>query len=868
MALQLKIEVDLEGTGKAKSGLAEIEQGIKKVEKAAKDTKDPISQTTQALTNLSQGQNNLAASSAKATGNLEFGTKAYFDHRRAIVDAQIASDKMAIAQETLAGRIGIVSSAAGVSTAGLTALGAAIGAVVVAGVAWTALLVSAAKHYYDTSAATKDSRDELDKLSKSYETFQNIVGGAIVGEGFSIARPVHALNNALVVAGVLIAARIKEMEFWINMTTGGGLQMFRNLTNDQLPGIAGNTQSGAGLLMWQNSVKSASQFDSTSATMASQLFEASERERLKANQEAVKTMQAMQKFYASLGQSWVPGLPGAIPGLQVPVPNQEQIALMLGQYKSGLGVTGGAGGMGESVDLPLWVKALAKSTTTLDDYIRADAAIDSRRRLSSLFGGFGGAEGFGGGLANTILGSMTGGGSMLGGIGSYVGGGLGGGLAKMLTTGVGAIGGFAGGALNAILPGIGSLLGPLLSGIGKLFGPTDYEKNARQAQTDLTGLRTQLSTLFGSDTNAIRELAWASGVSVGNAFGAVGGGREFGVRDDMATLLDQLQSKAPQALNDLVSAALTSGKAISPALQPFIEQLIRAGGLTQDNANLLRGLPADGVPAFHDVEEAAKRYGIQIDSLGGAVRQLDINEQMDQAVRDFALFERAGADSTAVVMGMKDEVQGFLDTAYRIGGTIPESMRPLMQRMVDLGLLTDVTGDKMDDLDDVQFAKTIGESVDDLVDALRDLVGILRGDLPSAIDVVNGKEVTVDVKRRFTDESAHEPEPDAAATGGYLWQGHVYPYGGSFRHGGPVGNEFLIRAHSGEFVMNRAAVNRIGVGNLSAMNRGQGAGITVNVDLRDSVISDDAGVQRLTQRIGDELTRQASLHGRMRAFIS
>ena len=66
-----------------------------------------------------------------------------------------------------------------------------------------------------------------------------------------------------------------------------------------------------------------------------------------------------------------------------------------------------------------------------------------------------------------------------------------------------------------------------------------------------------------------------------------------------------------------------------------------------------------------------------------------------------------------------------------------------------------------------------------------------------------------------------------------------------FARGGMVGGNrhssggTMIEAESGEFVMNRNAVNRIGIGNLNAMNSG-GGGTTINISapMLDDTIAD------------------------------
>lgn len=84
-----------------------------------------------------------------------------------------------------------------------------------------------------------------------------------------------------------------------------------------------------------------------------------------------------------------------------------------------------------------------------------------------------------------------------------------------------------------------------------------------------------------------------------------------------------------------------------------------------------------------------------------------------------------------------------------------------------------------------------------------------------------------------------------------------------FQHGGFVSGRGGIdalhaRLTAGEFVMSRAAVARIGAGNLAEANAGGGMGgnVTLSVDLRGAVISDERSLDRLTTTISDRIVRR------------
>lgn len=179
-----------------------------------------------------------------------------------------------------------------------------------------------------------------------------------------------------------------------------------------------------------------------------------------------------------------------------------------------------------------------------------------------------------------------------------------------------------------------------------------------------------------------------------------------------------------EALSQLVIDAKQTGTKIPGALKPILEQLIRMGGLTEEAAAALLGVADDGVPALDDIRAAAERYGLTLDQLGGKVKQLEINEIAAQLAADFKTLSASGADVNVILNAMKDQVQKVVTQALTLGLTIPESMRPLIQAMIDAGLLTDQFGTKLVDTSGIQFAKPLTEKFDELIEKIGQLIDV------------------------------------------------------------------------------------------------------------------------------------------------
>lgn len=175
-------------------------------------------------------------------------------------------------------------------------------------------------------------------------------------------------------------------------------------------------------------------------------------------------------------------------------------------------------------------------------------------------------------------------------------------------------------------------------------------------------------------------------------------------------------------LNRLIIDAVQTGRKVPAAMRPILEQLVRTKQLSEEAARALLGLAESGGPAFEDVMEAAQRYGIELDALGPKIRQLQVTDLALQIVKDFNLLVDAGGDVNGILEGMKDEVQEVVTSALKLGLTLPESMRPIIEAMIRAGLLTDQFGTKLTDTSQLQFAKPLTDKIDELIEAIKELI--------------------------------------------------------------------------------------------------------------------------------------------------
>lgn len=280
-------------------------------------------------------------------------------------------------------------------------------------------------------------------------------------------------------------------------------------------------------------------------------------------------------------------------------------------------------------------------------------------------------------VPNTILAALTGGGNPIASVGSLMGGKLGENFtAKFGTTITSALGQTFGGAINTLLPGVGSLLGPLLGKVGGFF------KNI----------------FGGGEKKEVEKLR-------GQFLEAAGG-------------IEELRKKA-------------DGAGIS------LDRLLRAKKV-KDFENAVRELNG----AFDDQAEkeaklnaAIEKYGFSIDELGPKFRAQRLAELAAGLKDEFDILIESGIDMDVVIKRMGGAMNEYVQTVVKAGGEVPANMKGILDRMIELGQLTDENGNKITSIEGsgIKFAETMSEVGDRIVSAMQDVAAAIRGDVGGAL---------------------------------------------------------------------------------------------------------------------------------------
>jgi hypothetical protein len=302
-----------------------------------------------------------------------------------------------------------------------------------------------------------------------------------------------------------------------------------------------------------------------------------------------------------------------------------------------------------------------------------------------------------------------------------------------------------GGALNFIgglaqmIPGAGAIIGAVTGLFGKLFGKSEGRKQLEAANAEIAKLKDQVVSLYGSTAEA-EAIAARLGINFQGIWGNQNQAGLASVQQQIEALAKALEDQ--KRLADELGQTLTQRLGVegSAAIQPMLDKLASLGALSVDvQAELL----AMAGPDFKAMEEAAARYGLAQDALGNGYWQAKLDSQFLQVVKDFELLTGAGADAGAVITAMGPQVANLVEQAMKYGTELPAGMRPIVESMIEAGLLVDENGEKLKGLESLTFAETLTQGIDRVVEKLQELIDKLT------VDTAQGFGRVIDAAERF-----------------------------------------------------------------------------------------------------------------------
>ena len=344
--------------------------------------------------------------------------------------------------------------------------------------------------------------------------------------------------------------------------------------------------------------------------------------------------------------------------------------------------------------------------------------------------------GFNAGLANlgnVIVGAIQGGGNVgqaaFASIGASMGAELGTEVTKSLTKSLGkGLAGAIGGAIGPLGAMLGSAVGGLFDKVFGTAGRDAVKAFAGTFQGGFSGLRQQLNAL--GDEGERLWIALTQGVGKNNP---------------------QQAAAAIKAIEDALARA-------EKETVDTRNEIIR---LTAEIADLER----QAVPSLDDMREAAEFFGIEISSLGAAFQQQQLTATATEIWNAFEALRLSGTDMNVILAGASGKFSKLVQDSLKFGTAIPSNMKPVIQSLIDQGLLLDENGNKITDISQIKFGdpvksewEIIGEAIDKLTKALDALIKKLEQGVVGAADKA---------RRAFEDwEVPDVPTPGGGSGGG------------------------------------------------------------------------------------------------------
>lgn len=329
----------------------------------------------------------------------------------------------------------------------------------------------------------------------------------------------------------------------------------------------------------------------------------------------------------------------------------------------------------------------------------------------------------------------------------------------------------AGAQIGAMFGPMGTAIGAVVGGLsGLISGLTGVSEETKKVRGEIadfeTALRKNLTATqaaeaagrgWAATTIAVRDAYVLTGRSAAEAEAIVkqlwddkNPAAARAAIEQINKVLEEatrIAAELDKELNGALSEAVEFGVRLPEELSAAIESLIAMGKITGENAALFAALTADSQGQFRAMEEAAKKYGVELSALGPAFAQNRLNQQAADIINAFDTMTRNGADLSGVIAGMSDEINAFVAEAIKSGRTVPANMRPILEAMIEQGRLTDENGNKLEDLSGINFGDPVESAFDRIIKKLQELIDKISG----GMGFPQATQEAQDFARRATD---------------------------------------------------------------------------------------------------------------------
>jgi hypothetical protein len=278
------------------------------------------------------------------------------------------------------------------------------------------------------------------------------------------------------------------------------------------------------------------------------------------------------------------------------------------------------------------------------------------------------------------------------------------------------------------------------------------------ADTAVVGLSAAASALHSTTLQltatgaAIGSLFGPIGTVIGAGVGAIAGGLHalFADPEKKINPIRQAFVNAAGGLGELNRRAAGAGVTLDHLLDARTPEAYK---VAIDELNAAFKFQDD---AMKTLDDTVQKYGFTLEELGPALQRQNLDKQAQQLYQDFKVLTGAGIDIDTVLGKMGDSVNDFVHDALKTGVEIPAALAPVLQRMVELGQLTDENGNIITDLQaaGVKFSMTMSEGFEKLIGTVERLTDAITRGLGLAIQNIPAIDVPVTAPNIPTEQMA------------------------------------------------------------------------------------------------------------------
>jgi len=272
------------------------------------------------------------------------------------------------------------------------------------------------------------------------------------------------------------------------------------------------------------------------------------------------------------------------------------------------------------------------------------------------------------------------------------------------------------------------------------------------------------ATLGGLATGAKlgMQIAGPYGAAVGAVAGAlIGWARSAGAAERAINPLREQFVQMAGGLHELNVRAQAAGVSLTAMLNAKNPEQYKKA---IDELNQALQIQDD---AMKTLDETVARYGFTLEELGPKFRQGKLDEQFVQLFKDQKILTAGGVEFDKILEKQAKSFQELIATAVKTGATIPAEMKPAIARMIELGLLTDESGEKLTSLEGLTFAETLDAKFSTLIDTISKLADAITRSLGGAIAAIP-RQVTIDVGYNYQPYNPPSQDSNYASRGGLV----------------------------------------------------------------------------------------------------